>query len=161
RDADPARLAGGDHLGERAERLLHRDVVVERMALVQVDIVHPEPFEGCVDLRENLLAREPATAVGSAAEDLRRDDVRVARPAGERAAEHFLRAALAVDVRRVEEVDAAVERRVHEGDRIALGEAAAERRPRSQADLGDSEIAVAELPVVHASVSIWARWSLP
>ena len=82
--------------------------------------------------------------------------------AGERAAEHLLRTALAVDVRGVEEVDALLERRLDDRDRVGLGEAAAERRPRSEAELRDPQIAVAELPVLHySSVSIWARWSLP
>ena len=82
-------------------------------------------------------------------------------------AEDFLGAPVAVDVRGVEEVDAELERDFDELVRGVVGEAAAERRPRPEADLRDPQIAVAELPVLHyssvsnSSVSIWARWSLP
>ena len=76
--------------------------------------------------------------------------------------EDFLRAAAAVDVRGVEEVDAELERDVDELVRGVVREAAAERRPRPEADLRDAQVAVTELPVLHySSVSIWARWSLP
>ena len=55
-----------------------------------------------------------------------------------------------------------VEGGVHKRARGVLVEAAAEGRPRAEADLRDLEIAVAERPVPHYdSVSIWARCSRP
>src|SRR6476659_6884937 len=114
---------------------------------------------------EHLRAGDPAAAVGSLRPHLRRKDVRVARPCRERTPEHRLGAALRVRVRGVEEVDSGVESRVDESDRSVVVEAAAERRPRAEADLRYLEIAVAELPVPQgagfSSVSSWARCSLP
>jgi hypothetical protein len=162
RDADVARLARIDDLGEGAERLLHRDVVVVAVCLVQVDLLELQPRERGVDLLQDLLPREAAAAVRRRGIDLRREDVRVARVPGERAAEHLLGAALAVDVRRVEEVDPDLERGLDERRRGVLLDAPSERRPGAEADLRDLEIAVPELPVLHyASVSIWARWRRP
>jgi len=54
------------------------------MALVQIDVLEPEPRERGVDLLEDLLARKPAVAVRHRATDLCRDDERVARTAPER-----------------------------------------------------------------------------
>src|SRR5262249_44462518 len=143
RDADVPRLACIDDLCQRTELFLERNVVVPGVALVEVDEVHPQPIERGVDLLEDLLARQAAAAVRRWGEDLRRDDVRVARAARERLPEDFLGAPRAVDVRSVEEVDPELERDVDEPVCGIVGEAAAERRPRPEADLRDAEIAVA------------------
>jgi hypothetical protein len=134
------------------------------VALVEVDELGAETLQRLVDLMQHLLARDPAAAVGGLRTQLRREDVRVARPCCERTAEHFLGATLRVDVRSVEEVDPDVECRIDESDRNFVVEAAAERRPRTEADLRDEKIAVAELAISQAgdsSVSIWARCSRP
>src|SRR5262249_3481962 len=141
-DADVARLARVDDLGERGDRLLHRDVAVEGVRLVEVDVAELQALERRVDLMQDLAAREPAAAVGRRGRDLCREDVGVAWPPGEGPAEHLLGTALAVDVRRVEEVDPELERGLDERRRDVLVDAAAERRPRAEADLRDAEVAV-------------------
>ena len=94
--------------------------------------------------REALVARVVHREV-----DLRREHVRVARPAGEHLAEELLRRAARVDVRGVDEVDAGVERRVDAGARLLVGDAAAVGEPRAEAISETCEVAVAELPVSH------------
>ena len=92
-EAEVARLALPHDLGERLHRLLERRVPVVAVALVEVDVVRAQPRERDVDLLEDLLAREALVGVGHRAEELRREDVRVARSAVEHLAEELLRAA--------------------------------------------------------------------
>ena len=66
-----------------------RDIVVPRVALVEIDVIELEPAERVVDLLQHLLAREAAVAVRHLAVELRRDDVGVSRAPRERAAEHL------------------------------------------------------------------------
>ncbi len=54
-EADVARLARLDHLGERPHGLLDGDVHVEAVALVEVDVVGLQPREREVDLLADLL----------------------------------------------------------------------------------------------------------
>ena len=84
--------------------------------------------------------------------ELRREHVRVARPRREHLAEELLRGAVRVDVRRVDEVDAGVERRVDARDRLLARNAAAEGQPRAEADLRDVQVARPELPVPHRAI---------
>jgi hypothetical protein len=162
RDADEARLARVHDLGQRVERLLERDVVVVGVALVEVDVVELQPTKRVVDLLQDLRAREAAVAVRHLAHHLGRHHERFAQPSFQRPSENLLRSSLAVDVRGVEEVDAALERDVEESTRCLLVEGASERRPRPETDLRDPEVAVAERPEFHyGSVSIWARCSRP
>src|SRR4051812_37254547 len=108
-EAEVARLALPHHLGEGVHRLLERRLLVVAVALVEVDVVGAQPCERRVDLLEDLLAREAAVARRHGEVELRREHVRVARAAREHLAEELLRLAAAVDVRRVDEVDALVE----------------------------------------------------
>ena len=80
-------------LGQRLHRLLERRVPVVAVALVEVDVVGAQPRERRVDLLQHLLAREAAVGVRHRAEELRREDVGVARAVGERLAEELLRLA--------------------------------------------------------------------
>ena len=80
--------------------------------------------------------------------------------AGERLAEQRLRFAHRVDVRGVDEVDARVERAVH--DRVDAGliepgdhfphSAAAAKRHRAQAQLGDEHTGISQLSVFHGRI---------
>src|SRR5205807_4962028 len=82
-------------------------------------------------------------------EQLRREDVRVARPAREHSAEKRFGASARVHVRRVVEVDPDVERFRDARLRLLALDAAAVREPRAEADLGNVEVGRAELPVAH------------
>jgi hypothetical protein len=53
------------------------------VALIEVDVVNPQTGERRVDLLAHLHARETAIGVAHREVQLRREDVRVARPAGE------------------------------------------------------------------------------
>src|SRR5437868_828406 len=107
----------------------------------------------------NLLARQTA-AVRHLAEQLRREDVRVARPLRQHLPEELLRLAARVHVRGVDEVDADVERRVDACLGLCAFDGAAVGQPRAEADLRDLDPAVAELAIPHW-LSICARCSLP
>lgn len=84
------------------------------MDLIEIDVIRAKPRKAAVDLAEDCLAREPAS-VGiffmEREEQLRGDDDFVAsRELAHRPAQHFLAAAKRVHVRRVEEIDAQLER---------------------------------------------------
>ena len=85
--------------------------------------------------------------------DLRRDEDAVAHLA-ERLADQLLAVAAAVDVGRVEEVDAEVEGAPERGQRLLVADVApahaADGEP-AEADFGDHELCAAEASVVHAS----------
>ena len=99
-EAEEARLAGGDDLLERLNRLLDRDARVEAMRLVEVDVVGLQPPEQGVDLLGDVGGREPAVVrvVGHLAPHLGGQHVSVARAAGEDLAPRGLGGAAAVDV---------------------------------------------------------------
>src|SRR6266550_1157243 len=121
------------------------------MAFLEVDVVGAYPAERVVDLLEDLLPREPLvlTAVVHREEELRRKHVRVAGAAFVRPAEKGLGAAAAVDVRRVEEVDADLEGLVDAGPRGCVVDAEAVGQPGAERDLRDLEVAGAELAEAH------------
>ena len=71
--------------------------------------------------------------------------------AGEDLAQELLGVAPAVDVGRVEEVDAQVEGVVDARPGVVQVDAPAVGEPRAQADDRDDQFAVAEFPVLHVS----------
>src|SRR3954454_19865450 len=81
--ADPARLAGLHDLGQRLHRLLQRRLLVVAMALVEVDVVHPQALQRAVDLLVDLLAREPSVLVRHREVELGGDAEGVARVVGQ------------------------------------------------------------------------------
>jgi hypothetical protein len=121
------------------------------MALVEVDVVGLQPLQRRVDLLGDLRRRQAAVVlvVRHLTPDLRRQDVRVARAAREDLAPRALGRAAAVDVRRVEEVDADVEGGVRAGARLVERDAAGVGEPGAERDLRDLEIRGAELAVAH------------
>jgi len=88
--------------------------------------------------------------------ELRRQHVRVARAFGQDVSEEALGRAAAVDVCRVDEVDADLEGPVDAGLGLLAGDAARVRQPRAEADLRDLEVARAEAAVVYpARLATW------
>src|SRR5690349_10483193 len=124
--ADITGLPGFDDVVQRLERLFDGCAIIPAVDLVQVDVVGAEAPQAVVDLTHNRLARQ-ATAVGSRPHlpiDLGRDHDLVA--AGEildRAAEDLLAAAERISVRRVEEIDAALESALDERAALLFADA--------------------------------------
>ena len=116
-----------DELVERADRLLERRVGVLFVMLVEVDHVGLQALERRVERAQDVVARAATgRAVAHLLAELRRQHDLVA-PAVEHAADDRLAAAgLPVDVGRVEERDAHLERRVDHGARRVFVDPAAE-----------------------------------
>jgi uncharacterized glyoxalase superfamily protein PhnB len=107
------------------------------VALVEVDIVGPEALERRVELLFYLGSREAPVGVAHREEQLGGEDVAVARAGGERFPEEALGGAATVDIGRVDEVDAQVERLVHAGRRTVALDAQAEGQPGAERYLGN------------------------
>ena len=111
---------------QRLERLLDRCPVVPAVDLIEVDVIGTETSQTGIDLAHDRLARQ-AAAVRSRPHppiDLGRDDNLVA--AGEvlhGAAEDLLAAAEGIPIRRVKEIDAALESPLDERAAVFLADA--------------------------------------
>ncbi|MNS88881.1 hypothetical protein D3C72_1228730 [compost metagenome] len=164
----PAREVRAAHVEHLAlfDELLHGlpDFFPGRLApdvvhLVEVDVVEPHALQaalaGALDVqRRELRGVGPLAHV---AVDLGGDDDLLAPAAalGEPAAEDLLGDALAahpaVDVGRVEEVDAVLERAVHDGERVRFGGLGPEVH-RAQAQPADHQAGAAEVGVFHGGL---------
>jgi hypothetical protein len=73
---DVAGLTGLHDVVQRLHRLFDRSQRIEAVDLVQVDVVHLEPRERCVDGCHHVLAREaaPVRSGRHGTEELGRDD---------------------------------------------------------------------------------------
>jgi hypothetical protein len=85
------------------------------MALVEIDDVGLKPLERRIELLFDLRPRQAEIGVRHGKIELGREHVAVARPALQRLTEEGFCGSAAVDVRRVDEVDADVERRIEAG----------------------------------------------
>jgi hypothetical protein len=119
------------------------------VTLIEVDVVGVQPRERRVQLLEDLVAGETLSVVRRE-EQLRREDVRVARAVGEHFAQKLFRAAARVDVGGVDEVDPDLERLRDASFGLIAWDAATVGQPRAEADLRDLELARAEPAVAHA-----------
>jgi hypothetical protein len=148
--ADVTDLALLDELGQRADRLLDGDVGIDAMLVVEVDVVGAEALERSFDRAADVLRRPVLTAHGRhvarvggvhAQVELRRDDVLVAA-ALDRATDQQLVRQGAVDLRRVEEVDAEPESAMDRLDGLVLVSRAVESgHPHAtEPDRGDLEV---------------------
>ena len=139
RQAEVAHLPLLDQLRHGTDRLLYRRVGVDAVLVVDVDVVGADPLERCVAGRQHVLA-VPADAkpfplfVADVAELGREHDL--VAPALDRPADESLVGERAVDVGRVEEVDAELERALDRRDRLGL--------VRRSVELGHSHAAEAE-----------------
>jgi hypothetical protein len=148
-------LALGDELGERADRLLDRDVRVDAVLVVEVDVVGAEPGERAFDRPPHVLRGtvEPPRAVrhGPYAE-LRRDRHLVAA-AGNRTADQLLVRVRPVDLGGVEEGDPQLDRALNGRDRLRLVGLAVEggHAHAAEAESGDGKAFGAELTLFHGT----------
>ena len=147
--ADRAHLALLHELVQRAERLLDRRHAVGAVVLVEVDPVGLQPSQRCLDRLADVRARAPrGLAVTEVVAELGREHDLVA-PAREGAADDLLAAAaVAVDIRGIEEGDSSIERGVDHRARSFLVGPAAEV-VAAEADDCHLEIGAAELPRAH------------
>ncbi len=151
RAAEVADLALAHEVVERRERLLPGRRRVGPVDLVEVDDVRLQPTQAVLDLLLDRLARQTAL-VGTRphrAPDLGREH-RLLAPPLEGLADDLLRLALRVDVGRVDEVDAGVERAVDDADALLVaGVAPLAEHHRAETQRRDLETGVAEVAVVH------------
>ena len=127
-EADVADVARLHHVGDRADGLLDRDRGIEARRTVDVDVVDAEARQA---VGEEVLRRGGARveaevgAVGAAqGAELHAEQGPVAAGAGERLADEELVLAHRIEVARVDEVHAALERGVDRGDALRLVAAA-------------------------------------
>ena len=152
RDAEVAHLALAHEVGERAERLLER-----RVAVVAVQSGRDRSSRCRSRRRLSSTCRKmwrrdvprSSTPPGAGHEDLGGEHDLLA-PAAQRLADDLLRLAPAVAVGGVDEVDALVERAVHDAHAVVvIGVAPAPEHHRAEAEARDLEAAVPESDVLH------------
>ena len=161
RAADVAHLAGAHEIVERAHRLVDRRARVEGVHLVEVDDVGLQAAEAFFAGADDVVAREADVVRAGAhrAGALRREDQAVAvaalaHPATDDllgAADGLERAAERIDVGGVEEVDAALDGAVEDGERRLLVALIAEGH-RAEAERRDLQAGAAERAGVHAGL---------
>ena len=163
--ADVADLALVHEVGERRQRLVDVRARVDAVDLVEVDPVGAQSPQRVLDRADDPAARV-ALLVGVLAHrvvELGGEDDVVAAAAGERLADDLLGLAVPVDVGGVDEVDAGVERRVDDPDRVVVvGVAPGAEHHRAEAELADRDACVPELTVFHGhsrSSAGAAAWS--
>ncbi len=154
RAADVADLAGAHEIGQRAERLVDRDLGAGPVDLVEVDVVGAEPAQRRVAGAQDVQARV-ALIVGTEAGppvDLGAEDHLVAA-AGQGLPDDALRIARVVDVGGIDEVDARVQRGVDDPDRVGLGRASAEIH-RAEAQRRHAHAGPAQQSMVHGVLHV-------
>src|SRR5205823_1944948 len=152
-------LASGDELLHRLPDLVPGCLPVDVVHLVEVDAVGLQAAEALVARAPDVVRGEPRVVrpLAHRGIDLGGEDDRLAaaaalrEPAADDLLGDALAAAPAVDVRRVEEVDAGLARAVHEREAFALaGERAEVHGPEAEA--ADAQPAAAEMDVLHGRV---------
>src|SRR5262245_44373291 len=130
RKADVAYLAVAHQILERFDRLLDRGQHVDLVHQVDIDVVGAKTREASVHGCENVPARETRLDNGRthAISDFGRDHHLLAASA-DRLAEYSLGFTASVDIRRVEEIDAAIDRARHDfiGSRLVQLESGGKR----------------------------------
>ena len=127
------------------------------MNLVEVDVIGVEPLEAGFDAVDDVEAREAdlvRSGAGPAANLGGEHDI--VAPAFNRLSHHHFRLARRVDIGRVDEIDAAVERAMHDGIDRRLIEAADHLPHLSAAAEGHG--AQAQLRDEHAGICQWSEF---
>ena len=157
--ADVADLPLPDQIGKGAERLFKRREAVEAVDLIEVDVVRVETQQTGFDSMENMKAGE-TYLIGArphASEHFGRNHDVFALVA-EGLAEHRLRLARGIDIRRIEEVDARVEGVIDQRINVVLGQSAdhlkdaafAAKGHGAETEAGNEDSGVAELLIFHS-----------
>ena len=155
---DIADLAVPDEAVERPERFVRRGQPIPLMYLVEIDHLCLHPLQARLALSDDMIARHPPV-IGARPHiepDLgRQQEIGWPRTA-QNLADDFLRNAVRIDVRGVDQIDAGVEAKMNLLARILCagiadrGEiAAAAKRHRAHGDRRDLEARSAKLPIFH------------
>jgi len=154
---DVAHLAGSHQVIQRAQRFVEWRVPVRGMRLVEIDVVGIQAAQAVLDGAHDVLAAEALAVrpVPHARAHLGRDHDLVARPGAQPPADDALGDAAgiagcppAVDVRRVDEVDAGLPGAVEHTEGLLLGGSPAKRH-RAQAQLADLQPGASQLTIFH------------
>src|SRR5215510_738312 len=148
-----AHLALLDEARHRADRVLDRHGRIDAVLIVEVDDIDAEPLEALV-ARDRHIVRAPvgqaALAAGAHVAELGRHDRAIA-PVVDRTGDQLLVLAVAVDVGRVEEVDAKLDGRMDRANALLVVGSAivACKAGASHADSGDLQPLSAQLSQFH------------
>ena len=127
------------------------------MALVEIDVVHPESCKGCIELLLDLRARQALVLGRHRKEQLGGEHIAVSRNVSQQFPQHLLRGAAAIDIGCIDEIDTGVEGRVQTGAGSILLDAGSVGQPGSEGDLRDRQVAVSQSAIFHPEASRWFR----
>ena len=131
------------------------------MALVEIDVIGPQPLQRCIQLFVHLGPRQAPVGFGHGKEEFGREHIRGTGNTGKRFAQQSFGCAPAIDVRRIEKGDAQIERRPDAADGPRLLNPTPIGEPRAKRDLRYRQVAGAELSIMHTSLLGVARTPLP
>ena len=159
--ADVAHLAGADQVVEGAQCLVDGDVGLRPVDLVEVDVVGLQAAQARLALLDDVAAAV-AQHVGVSVVHLAvhlggQNDLGALAVALQRLAGHFFAAPAAVDVGRIEEVDAGVDGAVDDRIGIIGGGLAAEHHA-AQAELADFHTGASQRTVFHMFLPTSLSW---
>ena len=166
-DADSPNLSLLVERGHRGRRFLDRRGGIRPMDLVDVDHVGLKPFERRLDFLEDATRAGVAQRLTSAPvqADLGREDRAIPQATFcQRLADNFFRSAEAIDRRRIDQVDAVVERRANRVYRLALIGSAphpSANRPGSKTDSRYLDLRLANFAELHGLFSCHDLLGLP
>ena len=163
--ADRAHQPARDAIVERAHGLLQRGDGIEAVDLVEIDIIELQSFQAAGDLVHDMAARQ-ADGIGTgpgARAHLGGDDEAFARDLeiGERLTEHHFRAALGINIGRVDEIHPRLQRAGDQRGGVGLVEladiapiaGAAVERHGPEADFRDELAGAAERAIAHEKLA--------
>ncbi len=161
-EPDVEHLAVGDQLRHRADRLLDRDVGIDAVLVVEINMVGAEAPQRALDRAEDVLGRAVDRADGGhvarrravgPARELGRDHVLVAA-AFDRASDKLLVGQRPVELGGVDEVDPELERPLDRADRLALVGGSVEGRHSHATESESGNIEVGQLAPFHRCSSL-------
>src|ERR1700688_342216 len=154
-ETDVSHFAGPYGLAQGQHRLFERRFGIVTMALIEIDMAYPEARKRCIQLLEDLRARQTPIRAAHRKIELGGQYIAVAIDARQCFAQHFFGGAAAIDIGRVDQSDAAVEGAMYAGDGIVLLRAVRKREPGSEGDLRYRELTVTQLSIFQCSAPRW------
>src|SRR4029077_19060079 len=124
------------------------------MALVQINVVDPQSLQRCIQLLLDLPSRQTAVGVTHWKEQLGSQHIAFAFDASQCLAKNRLGRTLAIDVRRIQEIDADIERAMDTRDSDLLALWLRECQPRTEANLRNQELTISQFPIFHMANAV-------